>query len=89
MNQRYFENYRNVDLDGISCENFKSWVERGAIYSHSFRKTKGNMSTVAQIQCNFHDLSDNVEIFVASKYSRLCKVTTKDGFITGVQCIEA
>ena len=86
--QRYEWNSSNCGMAEIGGESYEDWLERGIINTTKFIKEKGNNATELQLQTDFGDVSGDVELFVASLYRNIVKVTVKSGFITLVQLVE-
>jgi len=86
--QRYFETVRNVGMASTSFETMPDWVTRGNIYATSFVKEKGDLSTVAQINIDFGDLSTDIELFCCAMYRRIVKFIIRDGFVVSVAAVE-
>jgi hypothetical protein len=86
--QRYFETVRNVGMASTSFETMPNWVTRGNIYATSFVKEKGDLSTLAQINIDFGDLAEDIELFCCAFSRRIVRFTIRDGFIVRVQAIE-
>ena len=87
--QRYFETVRNVGMASTSFETMPDWITRGNIYATSFVKEKGDLSTVAQVNIDFGDLAENIELFCCAMYRRICRFEIRDGFVVAVSCIES
>jgi len=86
--QRYFETVRNVGMASTSFETMPDWVTRGNIYATSFVKEKGDLSTVAQINIDFGDLSTDIELFCCAMHRRIVKFIVRDGFVVSVAAVE-
>ena len=86
--QRYFETVRNVGMSDTSFETMPDWITRGNIYATSFVKEKGDLSTVAQVNIDFGDLAEDIELMACAMHRRIVKFTLRDGFITQTQVIE-
>jgi hypothetical protein len=89
--QRYRDTYAaaSVDVDAIGCEDFASWLKRGAIYHFTFERDKSNRSNEVNIQARFSSIDPNSKVFCVAWYDVEVHYTTSSGRILNVSRVMA
>ena len=88
LTQRYAWNQESNGMSEVGGETFDAWLEGGIIQAFEFYREPSDKSTQLQIQLDYGNMNDTVELFVAANLRNCVKVTTESGLITQVDIIE-
>ena len=91
MYQRYRDTYAaaSVDVNAIGCEDFDSFLKRGAIYHFTFERDKSSRSNEVNIQARFSSIDPNSKVFCVAWYDVEIHYTTSSGRILNVARVMA
>ena len=89
LTQRYLDTilYSGMVESEGGAESFDEWRKRGAIYLFDFSRDSEDRSSHDQLQMQFGAMEANTNVFVCSFYTRVCEITTTNGFISSVNSL--
>ena len=84
--QRYYDTAQNAQIASIGGEDFNTWLENGNLYYTSFIRPTTDRSTALTVQVSVANIPTTTpsQLFVASLYRKLTKVTVTNGMVSDV-----
>lgn len=91
LQQRYLDTqlYSGKMWDQGGAEAFASWLKRGPMYHMSWLRDQSDRSTHVQLNIQFENLEANANVFLCAHFSRVCEITTQNGFVVSVNSLSA
>jgi hypothetical protein len=88
LHQRYIDTETNNGLIDTSSETYTDWLkERGPYFYWAFVRDASDKSTEVQISVSYESIT-NAQIFLASVYRQLIKVSVSNSMISSVQKVQ-
>lgn len=84
--QRYQETQLNCNMAERGGEDYNTWLENGNLYHTNFVRSSTDKSTALTLQVSFAEIPETTktQIFVASMYRKLTKITINNGAVEDV-----
>ena len=87
--QRYYDTAQNAQLASQGGEDFNTWLENGNLYYTSFIRPSTDRSTALTVQIAIDNIPTAVpsQLFCASFYRKLTRVTVSNGMVSDVKSL--
>lgn len=84
--QRYQETQLNCNMAERGGEDYNTWLQNGNLYHTNFVRSSTDKSTALTLQVSFAEIPETTktQIFVASMYRKLTKITINNGAVEDV-----
>ena len=84
--QRFYDTAQNAQIASIGGEDFNTWLENGNLYYTSFIRPSTDRSTALTVQVAVENIPTTTpsQLFVASFFRKLTKVTVVNGMVSDV-----